>query len=81
MITSVIIHNKTGNTKDCQYLTSADDADIINMAAAYTAGIVGNHPFVDGNNGQGLSSESFFLSSMAIGSRPAKKMRRKLCFH
>lgn len=61
MITSLIIHNKTGNTKDCQYLASADDADIINMAAAYTAGIVGNHPFVDGNKRTGFVVGILFL--------------------
>lgn len=32
-----------------QQFTYAESADIISMAAAYVAGIVRNHPFVDGN--------------------------------
>ena len=32
-----------------QHLAYAESADIIDMATAYTAGIIRNHPFVDGN--------------------------------
>jgi death-on-curing protein len=32
----------------------ADAPDAIAMAAAYTAGIVGNHPFIDGNERTGF---------------------------
>ena len=32
-----------------QHFAYAETTDIIDMAAAYTAGIVRNHPFVDGN--------------------------------
>lgn len=39
----------------------ADDADIISMSAAYTAGIVGNHPFVDGNKRTGFVVGILFL--------------------
>ena len=36
-------------------------ADIINMATAYTAGIVRNHPFVDGNKRTGFVIGILFL--------------------
>jgi death-on-curing protein len=35
-------------------LAYAGNSDIISLAAAYTAGIVGNHPFVDGNKRTGF---------------------------
>jgi death on curing protein len=38
-----------------------DDLDIVDMAAAYTAGIVRNHPFVDGNKRTGLILGALFL--------------------
>lgn len=44
-----------------QYLAYADDTDIMRMAAAYTAGIVGNHPFVDGNKRTGFVIGILFL--------------------
>jgi death on curing protein len=37
-----------------QIHTYAEAADIIDMAAAYTAGIVRNHPFIDGNKRTGF---------------------------
>jgi death on curing protein len=37
------------------------DADIIDMAAAYTAGIIRNHPFVDGNKRTGFLVGILFL--------------------
>ena len=61
MITSVIIHNKTGSTKDCQYLAYAGNTHIISMSAAYTAGIVGNYPFVSGNKRTGFVVGILFL--------------------
>jgi death-on-curing protein len=36
-------------------------ADIIDMAAAYTAGIIRNHPFVDGNKRTGFLVGILFL--------------------
>lgn len=39
----------------------ADDPDAIDMAAAYTAGIVRNHPFVDGNKRTGFIVGILFL--------------------
>jgi death-on-curing protein len=38
-----------------------DNPDIIDMAAAYTAGIVRNHPFVDGNKRTGFVVGVLFL--------------------
>jgi death-on-curing protein len=44
-----------------QYLSYGDDFDIIGMSAAYTAGIVRNHPFVDGNKRTGFVVGILFL--------------------
>lgn len=44
-----------------QHLAYFREADIIRMAAAYTAGIVGNHPFVDGNKRTGFVIGILFL--------------------
>lgn len=44
-----------------QHLAYSTEADIIRMAAAYTAGIVGNHPFVDGNKRTGFVIGILFL--------------------
>ena len=44
-----------------QHHAYADDTDIIAMAALYTAGIVGNHPFVDGNKRTGFVVGVLFL--------------------
>jgi death on curing protein len=39
----------------------ADRTDIVAMAALYTAGIVGNHPFIDGNKRAGFVVGVLFL--------------------
>ena len=44
-----------------QYLAYVDTVDIIEMAALYTAGIVRNHPFVDGNKRAGFVVGALFL--------------------
>jgi death on curing protein len=44
-----------------QHHTYADRVDIIAMAALYTAGIVRNHPFVDGNKRTGFVVGVLFL--------------------
>jgi death-on-curing protein len=44
-----------------QHHAYADPADIIAMAALYTAGIVRNHPFVDGNKRTGFVIGVVFL--------------------
>lgn len=44
-----------------QYLSYAEGADIIDMATAYTAGIVRTHPFIDGNKRTGFVVGILFL--------------------
>jgi death-on-curing protein len=44
-----------------QQFVYADKPDLIAMAAAYTAGIVKNHPFVDGNKRVGFVVGVLFL--------------------
>ncbi len=44
-----------------QHHAYADRADIVAMAALYTAGIVGNHPFLDGNKRTGFVVGILFL--------------------
>ena len=44
-----------------QYVSYAEDADIFDMATAYTAGIVRNHPFIDGNKRTGFVVGILFL--------------------
>jgi len=44
-----------------QHYTHARNPDIIEMAARYTAGIVRNHPFVDGNKRTGFVIGVLFL--------------------
>jgi death-on-curing protein len=44
-----------------QLYAYGDNPDIIDMAAAYTAGIVRNHPFIDGNKRTGFLLGVLFL--------------------
>jgi death-on-curing protein len=44
-----------------QHLAYAETADIIEMATAYTAGIIRNHPFTDGNKRTGFVVGILFL--------------------
>ena len=44
-----------------QQYAYAETSDIIDMATAYTAGIVRNHPFVDGNKRTGFVVGILFL--------------------
>lgn len=44
-----------------QFYVYADRADVIGMATAYTAGIVLNHPFIDGNKRTGFLVGILFL--------------------
>ncbi len=39
----------------------SSDSDVIDMAAAYTFGVVKNHPFVDGNKRTGFVAGILFL--------------------
>ena len=44
-----------------QLAAYGDSVDLINMATAYTAGIIKNHPFVDGNKRTGFVVGILFL--------------------
>jgi death-on-curing protein len=44
-----------------QYHAYADTSDVVEMAALYTAGIVRNHPFVDGDKRTGFVIGVLFL--------------------
>lgn len=44
-----------------QHFAYAESADLIDMATAYTAGIVRNYPFVDGNKRTGFVVGIMFL--------------------
>jgi death on curing protein len=66
------LHGGGGGLRDDRLLKSAlacprqhcayrDSADIVAMAALYTVGIVGNHPFVDGNKCTGFVVGILFL--------------------
>lgn len=44
-----------------QHFAYAEDAGIVQLAALYTAGIVRNHPFVDGNKRTGFVLGVLFL--------------------
>jgi death-on-curing protein len=44
-----------------QHYAYAQHSDLIEMAALYTAGIVRNHPFVDGNKRSGFVAGVLFL--------------------
>ncbi len=44
-----------------QIFAYADDPDMIDLAAAYIAGIVRNHPFIDGNKRTGFVAGALFL--------------------
>jgi len=45
------------------HLIAYGDPDIYDLAAAYTSGIVRNHPFVDGNKRTGFMAGYVFLAS------------------
>jgi death-on-curing protein len=42
------------------------DADLFRLAAAYCAGVVKNHPFIDGNKRTGILSAAVFLGLNGI---------------
>ena len=45
----------------------ADESEIIDLAAAYTFGIVRNHPFVDGNKRTGFVVGILFIEINGLG--------------
>jgi death-on-curing protein len=52
---------KSALARPQQHFAYAESADIVDMATAYTAGIVRNHPFVDGNKRTGFVVGILFL--------------------
>lgn len=52
---------KSALAKPQQHFAYDESADIVRMAAAYTAGIVRNHPFIDGNKRTGFVVGILFL--------------------
>ena len=44
-----------------QHYTYAEHPDVIELAAAYAAGIIRNHPFIDGNKRTGFLLGALFL--------------------
>jgi len=69
---SLVLHGGAAGLRDAGLLSSAlarpqqldaysDTADIVDLAAAYTSGLVQNHPFVDGNKRTGFVVGVLFL--------------------
>src|SRR5258708_21284629 len=52
---------KSAIARPQQHFAYAESADIVGMATIYTAGIVRNHPFVDGNKRTGFVVGILFL--------------------
>jgi death-on-curing protein len=52
---------KSALARPQQHFADAESPDIVEMAAAYTWGIVRNHPFVDGNKRTGFVVGVLFL--------------------
>jgi death-on-curing protein len=52
---------KSALARPRQHFAYAESPDIIDLAALYTAGIVRNHPFVDGNKRTGFVVGILFL--------------------
>ena len=68
----LVQHGGAPGVRDAALLASAlarprqiaayrENADVIDLAAAYTAGIVRNHPFIDGNKRTGFVLGILFL--------------------
>jgi death-on-curing protein len=69
---SLMLFGGPGGVRDLGLMQSAlarpqqlaaygDDPDIVDLTAAYTAGIVQNHPFIDGNKRTGFVVGVLFL--------------------
>jgi death-on-curing protein len=52
---------KSALARPQQHFAYAENADVIDMAAAYTAAVVRNHPFIDGNKRTGFVLGILFL--------------------
>jgi death-on-curing protein len=68
----LVLHGGAPGVRDAGLLASAlararqiaayrEDADLVDLAAAYAAGIIRNHPFVDGNKRTGFLVGVLFL--------------------
>ncbi len=80
---AVAAYGGSAGTRDLGLLESAldrprnllaygDDPTVFDLAAAYCAGIVRNHPFVDGNKRAGLLAAVAFLDLNGYDFRPAE---------
>ncbi|MEN8175606.1 MAG: type II toxin-antitoxin system death-on-curing family toxin [Pseudomonadota bacterium] len=49
-----------------QQIHAYDDPDLAELAAAYTSGIIRNHPFVDGNKRVGFMAAYVFLATNGV---------------
>ena len=68
---TIVLHGGSPGIRDRGLLESAlarprnifmyEEADVFELAAAYTYGIVKNHPFVDGNKRAGFLAGAMFL--------------------
>ena len=69
---SLVLHGGAAGVRDAGLLASAlarprqleaygEDIDVVHLAAAYTAGLVQNHPFIDGNKRTGFVLGILFL--------------------
>jgi death-on-curing protein len=52
---------KSALARPQQHFAYAENADVVDMAAAYTAAVVRNHPFIDGNKRTGFVLGILFL--------------------
>lgn len=69
---SLVLHGGAAGIRDAGLMASAlarprqleaygENVDVVDLAAAYTAGLVQNHPFVDGNKRTGFIVGILFL--------------------
>jgi hypothetical protein len=68
---------KSALARPKQHFAYGESPDIVDMATAYTAGIVRNHPLDGNKRTQASSWESYFSNLTATASPPARKMRRR----
>jgi len=70
---SLVLHGGAAGVRDEGLLQSAlarpqqldaygETVDVVKLAAAYTAGILQNHPFIDGNKRIGFATAALFLA-------------------
>jgi death-on-curing protein len=64
---------KSALARPQQLYAYGDKPDIVDMAAAYTAGIVRNHPFMDGNKRTGFLIGVLFLEMNGFAFRASEE--------